>query len=113
MWTKPNNHDYAAEHDELRSLKKEDSYFFSYPFSYIAKNHGNDRYDDGVATMEVRVDWDDAQAGYVISYSVPDMHKIDPAQGNSDAQGFYDYGVYDRLMADLAGLGISPELIAS
>ena len=111
--TNSGKHNYEDELDELRTLKKEDSYFFSYPFSYIAKNHGNDRYDDGVATMEVRVDWDDAQAGYVISYSVPDMHKIDPAQGNSDAQGFYDYGVYDRLMADLAGLGISPELIAS
>lgn len=113
MLTESDNHSYADEHDQLRSLKKEDSYSFSYPFVYIAKNLGDDRYEDGMETMEVRVEWDDAQAGYVISYSVPNMHKIDPSQGNSDAQGFYDYAVYDRLMSDLAGLGIGPELIAS
>ncbi|MDQ0239287.1 hypothetical protein [Arthrobacter bambusae] len=62
--------------------------------------------------MEVSVEWSDFQVGYVISYSVPDMDKIDPAQGNSDAQGFYEYGVYDRVRADLSSLGIEFDLIA-
>jgi hypothetical protein len=41
------------------------------------------------------------------------MHKIDPAQGNSDAEGFYETDVYWRLKDDLDALGIGSELIAS
>ena len=39
MWTQLDNHGFENEEDYLRSLKKEDSYTFSYPFEYIAKNH--------------------------------------------------------------------------
>ena len=112
MWTQLDNHGFEREEDYLRSLKKEDSYTFSYPFEYIAKNHGDDNYDIDTATMDVRVEWNDSQAGYEMSYDVPDMHKIDPAQGNSDAEGFYDSDVYWRLIADLDALGIGSELIA-
>lgn len=112
MWTEFDNHGYANEEDYLKSLKKEDSYTFSYPFEYIAKNHGNDNYDIDSATMEIRVEWSDSQAGYIISYNVPEMYKIDPAQGNSDAEGFYEHDVHWRLLADLASLGIDSDLIA-
>jgi hypothetical protein len=47
-----------------------------------------------------------------MSYDVPDMHKIDPAQGNSDAEGFYEHDVYWRSMADPDALGIGSELIS-
>lgn len=113
MWTEFDNHGFANEEDYLKSLKKEDSYTFSYSFEYIAKNHGNDNYDIDTATMEVRVEWSDSQLGYVFSYDVPDMYKIDPAQGNSDAEGFYEHDVYWRLLADLANMGIGSDLIAS
>ena len=43
------------------------------------------------------VQWSDAQAGYIISYDVPDMYKIDPRQGNNDAEGFYEDDVYYRV----------------
>lgn len=112
MWTELDNHGFENEEDYLRSLKKEDSYAFSYSFEYIAKNHGDDNYDIDTATMDVRVEWSDFQAGYVISYAVPDMQKIDPAQGNSDAEGFYESDVYWRLIADLDALGIGSELRA-
>lgn len=95
----------------MASMKKDDSYTFSYQFEYIAKNHGNDQYDIGTATMDISVDWSDVQDGYVISYNVPDEHKIDPAEGNSDVEGFYEYDVEVRLLSDLASLGIGPELI--
>ena len=36
---------YESEDEYLRSLKQDDSYHFVYPFEYIAKNHGNDKYD--------------------------------------------------------------------
>ena len=112
MGTQLDNHGFESEEDYLRSLKKEHSYTFSYPFEYIAKNHGDDNYDIDTATMDVRVEWNDSQAGYEMSYDVPDMHKIDPAQGNSDAEGFYEHDVYWRLIADLDALGIGSELIA-
>lgn len=112
MWTQSDNHGFANEKAYLRSLKKDDSYTFTYHFEYIAKNHGNDNYDIAMATMVVRVEWSDLQAGYVISYDVPDMHKIDPSQGNGDAESFYENHVYWRLVADLDALGIGSELIA-
>lgn len=89
-----------------------DSHSFTYEFEYIGKNYGNDRYDIETATMDVSVDWSEAQEGYVISYNVPDEHKIDPAEGNSDMDGFYEHDIYWRLMSDLARLGIGPELVA-
>lgn len=110
MWTQFDNQGFENELDYLRSLKKEDSYTFSYPFEYIAKNYGDDNYDIDTAMMDVRVEWSDFQAGYEVSYEVPDMHKIDPAQGNGDAQEFFEGDVYWRLIADLDALGIGPEL---
>ena len=107
------NHGFANEQDYLRSLKQDDSYTFTYPFEYIAKNHGNDKYDIDTADMVVRVEWNDAQAAYVISYDVPDIDKIDPGQGNSGAEEFYEFNVYWRLISDLASLDIGQEIIAS
>lgn len=111
MWTENDNHGFANEQDYLQSLKKDDSYAFTYSFEYIAKNYGNDKYDIDTADMVVQVEWSDAQAGYVISYDVPDMHKIDPGQGNDNAAGFFENDVYFRVTADLGSLGIGPELI--
>lgn len=93
------------------ATKQDDHYSFSYEFEYIEKNHGNDQYDIGTATMNVEVHWDDAQDGYVISYDVPDMHKIDPGQGNGDAASFWDYDVETRALLDLAARGIHADSI--
>ena len=62
--------------------------------------------------MDVRVEWNDSEAGYEISYDVPDLHKIDASQGYSDAEGFYEHDVYWRVIADLESLGIGSELRA-
>lgn len=110
MWSPDNNHGFADELNYLRSLKRDDGYTFSYSFEYIAKNYGNDKYDIDTATMHVRVEWNDSDAGYEASYDVPDMHKIDPDEGNSDAAGFYDHDVYWQLIRDLDALGIGSEL---
>jgi hypothetical protein len=113
MWSERDNHGFGNEEDYLKSMKKADTYRFTYPFEYIAVNHGEDNYDIGTAFMEVSVDWSPAQSGYVISYSVPNMHDIQASEGNSDADGFYEYGVESRLMDDLKNLGIGVELISS
>ncbi|MEW2120903.1 hypothetical protein AB0945_38290 [Streptomyces sp. NPDC005474] len=112
MWSESNNYGFENELDYLRSIKKDDSYTFTYPFEYIAKNYGNDNYDIDTADMVVRVQWNDAEAGYTVAYDVPEMDKIDPAEGNGDAASFYESDVYWRLVSDLDGMGISSELRA-
>ncbi|BAS11782.1 hypothetical protein AHiyo8_00850 [Arthrobacter sp. Hiyo8] len=87
MWTELDNQGFENEEDYLKSLKKEDSYTFSYPFEYIAKNHGNDKYDIDMATMEVRVEWSDFQVGYVISYSVPICTRSTRLRGTAMPRG--------------------------
>ncbi|TFD16599.1 hypothetical protein E3T26_03920 [Cryobacterium sp. TMT1-21] len=42
---------------------------------------GKGNYDIGTAYMVVRVDWNDADAGYTMAYDVPEMYEIDPAEG--------------------------------
>jgi hypothetical protein len=95
MWSESNNYGFENELDYLRSIKKDDSYTFTYPFEYIAKNYGNDNYDIGT-----------------VAYDVPEMDKIDPAEGNGDAASFYESDVYSRLVSDLDGMGINSELRA-
>ncbi len=112
MWSESNNHGFENELDYLRSIKKNDRYTFTYRFEYIAKNHGNDNYDIGTADMVVQVQWNDTEAGYTIAYDVPEMDKIDPAEGNGDAASFYESDVYWRLVSDLDSMGISSELRA-
>lgn len=112
MWSESDNQGFENEEDYLRSKKQDDSYTFTYPFEYIAKNHGTDKYDIGIADMVVRVEWSDAEAGYTVHYEVPDISKIDPAEGNSDAAGFYDSDVYWRLLSDLDSLGITFDIRA-
>ncbi|MDQ0375942.1 hypothetical protein [Cellulomonas humilata] len=112
MWSESNNYGFENELDYLRSLKKDDSYTFTYPFEYIAKNHGNDNYDIATTDMFVRVEWSDTEAGYAMAYDVPEMYKIDPSEGNGDAASFYDSAVSWRLEDDLNALGIGFELRA-
>lgn len=111
MWTEYDNQGFANEEDYIRSLKKDDSYDFSYSFEYIAKNYGNDNYDIETTNMEVSVNWSDAQLGYVISFNIPEMYKIDASQGNGSEMEFYENDVYWRLKLDLESIGIGAEAI--
>jgi len=112
IWIEEDNHGYENEEDYLASLRKDDSYSFTYRFEFIAKNHGNDNYDIDTADMDVQVEWSDSVAGYTISYDVPDMYRIDAAQGNGDAESFYESDIRWRLMSDLEAKGIGPELVS-
>jgi len=103
-------------HDEeeyMRSLKKEDHYHFSIPFTYIKKKYGNDQYDDGTAIMEVDVDWDESNLGYSITHHVPDMHLIDPAEGNGTEENFWEYPVYFEVKDELESMGIPAEALSN
>jgi hypothetical protein len=113
MWTKYDNQGFENEEDYLKSLKKDDDYHFSYSFEYIAKNHGNDIYDIETTNMEVSVNWSDSYLGYVISYNIPEMYKIDASQGNGSEADFYNEDVHWRLISDLEDMDIGAEAIAS
>jgi hypothetical protein len=113
MWTEYDNQGFENEEDYLKSLKKDDSYHFSYSFEYIAKNYGNDIYDIETTNMEVDVNWSDAYLGYVISYNIPEMYKIDASQGNGSEIDFYNDDVHWRLISDLDDMDIGAEAIAS
>lgn len=106
MRTEYDNQGFENEDDDLRSLKKDDSYHFSYSFEYIAKNYGNDNYDIGIANMEVSLNWSDTELGYVISYNTPEMYKIDESQGNSSERVFFEEDVRWQLKSDLDSIGI-------
>ena len=113
MWTENDNQGFENEEDYLKSLKKDDSYHFSYSIEYIAQNYGNDNYDIETTNMEVSVTWSDAQLGYVISYNIPEMYKIDASQGNGSAREFFETDVYFRVISDLDSMGIGVEAIAT
>lgn len=103
---------YHNEDEELRALKKDDSYHFTIPFEYIKKNYGNDNYDIGITDMEVDVTWNDSELGYVITYHVPEMYLIDSAEGNGDENEFYHYGVEPEVLSRLESIGITAEALA-
>lgn len=103
---------FDSDDEYLMSLKKDDSYHFTIPFEYIKKNYGNDNYDIGTTNMEVDVQWSDSEMGYSISYNVPEMYLIDPAEGNSDESEFYEYsGVETEVRSRLASMGITAEAL--
>ena len=81
---------FNSDEEFMDSLKKDDHYHFSVPFSYIKRRLGNDEYVDGTAIMEVDIDWNAAEHGYTASHYVPDMHLIDPNEGNGDEQSFWE-----------------------
>ena len=106
-------HDYDAELEELRALKKDDHYHFSIDFEYIVKNNGDDDYEVGTATMEIDVDWDDDNAGYRISYYCDSMYEIDPNEGNGDLDSFYESACEMEVLDNLESMGITAELITN
>lgn len=113
MWTENDKQGFENEENYIRSLKKDDYYHFSYSFEYIAKNYGNDNYDIETTNMEVSVNWSDTQLGYVISFNIPEMYKIDPFQGNGGEMEIYESNIYWRLKSDLESIGIRAEAIAN
>ena len=102
---------YHDEDEELRTLKKDDSYHFTIPFEYIVKNHGDDTYDVATTDMEVDVEWDESEIGYSISYHVPEMYLIDPAEGNGDEEEFYHAWVEQEVLSRLESMGITAEAL--
>lgn len=103
--------EFEDENEYLRSLKRDDSYDFSYRYEYVA-----DRFGDGdddvtleIATVSVSLSWDDSPApGYVVSYTVDSPTPI-PNDWTGDAdQVFSD--LWGEVTTDVGACGISSEL---
>jgi hypothetical protein len=103
--------EFEDEDGYLRSLKRDDSYDFSYRYEYIA-----DRFGDGdddvrleIATVNVSLSWDDSPGpGYVVSYAVDSPTPI-PNDWTGDAAQLFD-DLSFQVQADLEARGIGPEL---
>lgn len=98
--------EYGNEEAYLDSLKQDDHYHFSIPFEYIETRHGDGDYDIAEAQMEVDVHWNETEHGYSITYYCPEMHKIDPGQGNSGIDEFYDVQIENVVLDKLDSMGI-------
>ena len=103
---------FDSDEEYMDSLKREDHYHFSIPFTYIKKRLGNDEYEDGTATMEVDIDWDESQHGYVASYHCPSIDQIDPNEGNGDEECIWENEIYFEVSDRLSDMGIPAEACA-
>jgi hypothetical protein len=103
--------EFEDEDEYLRSLKRDDSYDFSYRYEYVA-----DRFGDGdddirleIATVNVSLSWDDSPApGYLVSYTVDSPTPIPNEWTGDEHQLFQD--LWFQVTADAGASGISPEL---
>jgi len=99
------------ENDYIRSLKREDSYHFSYTYEYIVRRFGDgdDDVELAIATIDITVSWDDtAPPGYITSYSVSAPTSI-PNQYTGSEDDLYDEIVDMYLVSDLQGYSVSSE----
>lgn len=58
---------WPTEEDYLDSLKKDDSYFYSIPFTWGSVS----------GTMDVEAEWSDDDHGYIISFSSSESDEIE------------------------------------
>jgi hypothetical protein len=102
-----------SDYDLIRSMKRDASYHFSYPFEYIIDRVGDEDSDEyvlGETTIFVQLDWldngnDSHQApGYQVSYAVYNYADI-PASFNGTEREIFDQKWFD-FQNDLAAAGI-------
>lgn len=110
----------ASDYDLIRSMKRDDSHHFSYPFEYIIGRVGgedSDEYVLGETTIFVQLDWfdngnDARQApGYRVSFKVYNYADI-PVSFNGTEREIFDQKFFD-FERDLAAAGIDVRAVES
>lgn len=104
-WT---GEEFEDEDAYLRSLKRDDSYEFSYKYEYVADRYGegNDDVTLEHATVNVSLSWDDSPApGYRVSYTVDSPTPI-PNEWTGDADQIFQ-DLWTDVSADAEDKGIS------
>ena len=102
---------YENEDDYVRSLKKNDTYRFSYNYEIVVNRFGDG--DDDVelanATVDITVSWDDSSVpGYVVSWDVDAPTSLPNEWTNSKEEIVKEVIVRD-LYSDLEAKGVSSE----
>ena len=102
---------YENEDDYVRSLKKDDTYSFSYTYEYIVNRFGDG--DDDVelanATVNITVSWDDSSVpGYTLSWNIYAPTSL-PNEYTSSKEGIFEEVSDMYLSSDLFANGISSE----
>lgn len=112
--------DEASDYDLILSMKRDNSYSFTYPLEYIISRVGDEAYSDddyvlGKTTIDVRLDWQeasDSQApGYRLSYRVNDYDRI-PIEFNGSEPDLLDQKWFD-IQSDLRSAGIDVRAVDS
>jgi hypothetical protein len=101
----------TSDYDEIRSMKRADSYRFSYPVEYIIDRIGDENSNEyviGNTTIDVQLDWrdsDDSEApGYRVSYKVNNYGEV-PIGFNGSEYDMFDQ-IYSDLQIDMSSAGI-------
>ncbi|MCI8654092.1 MAG: hypothetical protein HFF11_10450 [Angelakisella sp.] len=63
--------------------------------------------------MEIDVDWNEGCGGYLISYSIPEMHLIDSRQAIRTEFDFYQSAAGTTVILELSKLGITREALVN
>jgi hypothetical protein len=103
---------WESECNEIREMKRDDSYNFSYTVRYISGEigeKGSEDYEFDYTTVDVQLVWfdgDDSDGpGYVVSFTVNDYENI-PDEWKGSEEEIYNYEVYSKLCDDLSSAGI-------
>lgn len=108
---KSTGEEFEDEDEYLRSMKRDDSYQFSYDYEYVADRFGDGEDDVKLenARLNVSLTWDDSSApGYVVAYTVDSPTPI-PNDWTGDADEIFN-DLWYAVTADLNSLGVGPEL---
>jgi hypothetical protein len=106
------------DYDEIRSMKRDECYYFTYSIEYIIDRIGDENSDEhviGNTTIDVQFDWydgDDNQApGYRLSYKVNNYDQI-PVGFNGSESDLLDQ-IYSDIQSDLRASGIEVGAVES
>ncbi|MCM3631500.1 hypothetical protein M3194_29830 [Paenibacillus glycanilyticus] len=102
---------YENEDDYIRSLKKNDTYRFSYNYEIIVNRfgEGNDDVELANAIVNIIVSWDDSSVpGYIISWNVDAPISL-PNEWNDSKEKIVEDVCVRYLYSDLRANGISSE----
>lgn len=102
---------YENEDDYVRSLKKNDTYRFSYNYEIIVNRlgDGDDDVEVANATVDITVFWDDSSVpGYIISWNVNAPTSL-PNEWTNSKEEIVKEVIVMYLYSDLEANGISSE----
>ena len=94
--------------DYLDSLKRDNSYYFSIPFSWDVRNEDGEWYTVSTS-MDVDAEWDDYDHGYKVSYDCGDSDELE--RGGAVLSECFE-SLYDEVYAKFDSEGIPSDAVS-